>query len=233
MAQSASQYRAELSALPPPAVAAYLTAHSGLPGPRANLTLLDVAGDLLGEELIWDFLERDDEYLACCGVVGVGRLVFAAPEDVQLRGRLRTAAADDRWRVREAAAIAVQRIGDQGPALLRELVAAWVADPDLLVVRAAIAAICEPRLLVDPLAATAALAACEQATASLAAVPKPQRRAEAARVLRKGLAYCWSVAVAASPEAGLPQFFAINTDDPDLAWVVKQNLTKQRMRRLL
>lgn len=233
MADVAAQYRAELAALTPSEMPGYLTAHSGLPGPRANLELLDVAGDLLPDGLIWDCLGRDDDYLACCGVVGLSRLVLAAPEDGSLVGRLRTAAADGRWRVREAAAIAVQRIGDHDPVLLRRLVADWVADPDPLVIRAGIAAICEPRLLTDPLTATAALAACEQATAALAAVPPPARRGESVRVLRQGLAYCWSVAVAALPQPGLDQFFAIETTDSDLAWVVKQNLAKQRMKRLL
>lgn len=233
MADLAPQYRAELAALAPEAIADYLTSHSGLPGPRANLTLLDVAGDLLPEALIWQFLDESDEYLACCGTVALGRLILAADDRVALIARLGRAADDDRWRVREAAAIAVQRIGDVDPELLRTLVAGWVSDSHPMVVRAGIAAICEPRLLHDPLTAAAALRACQSATDHLAAIPAPLRRAEPTRVLRQGLAYCWSVAVAASPEAGLPQFFAINTDDPDLAWVVKQNLTKQRMKKLL
>jgi HEAT repeat protein len=229
----ASQYRAELAALAPEAIAEYLTQHSGLPGPRANLTLLDVAGDLLPEPLIWQFVDEPDEYLACCGTVGLGRLILAADDRAALITRLGRAAADDRWRVREAAAIAVQRIGDVDAHLLRTLVAGWVGDPDPVVVRAGIAAICEPRLLRDPLTAAAALQACQAATEKLAAIPAPARRSEATRILRKGLAYCWSVAVAASPEQGLRQFFAIDTGDADLAWVVKQNLIKQRMKRLL
>ena len=43
-------------------------------------------------------------------------------------------------------------------------------------------------------------------------------------MLRKGLGYCWSVAVAAAPEVGRPAFeelvsWAGASDDPDLAWV--------------
>lgn len=233
MAEIAAQYRAELAELAPADLSDYLTQHSGLPGPRANLTLLDVAGDVLPEPQIWAFLDESEEYLACCGVVGLGRLIVAADDPGGLIQRLTVAAADDRWRVREAAAIAVQRIGDVSAELLRTIVSAWVDDVDPLVVRAGIAAICEPRLLSDPLTATAALAACEHATAALAAIPPSARRTDAARVLRKGLAYCWSVAVAASPQQGLRAFFEIGTDDPDLAWVVAQNLTKQRMKRLL
>ncbi len=233
MVDVAARYRAELADLAPAELAQYLTRHSGLPGPRANLTLLEVAGDLIPEPLIWSFLDESAEYLACCGVVGLGRLIVIADDPGTLIQRLTTAATDDRWRVREAAVIAVQRIGDTAPELLRAIVSTWVDAADPLVVRAGIAAISEPRLLNDPLTAAAALAACERATATLAAIPLSDRRQDAVRVLRKGLAYCWSVAVAASPEQGLVQFFAIDTADPDLAWVVTQNLTKQRIKKLL
>lgn len=233
MAEVATQYRAELATLEPGELAEYLTRNSGLPGPRANLTLLAVVGEFVPEPLIWSFLDDSDEFLACCGVVGLGRLILADAGSGALIDRLSATAADDRWRVREAAAIAVQQIGDTDPELLRSIVATWVDDGDPLVVRAGIAAICEPRLLSDPLTAAAALDACEGATAALAAIPLAARRKAAPRVLRKGLAYCWSVAVAGSPKPGLAQFCAIDTDDPDLAWVVKQNLTKQRLKRLL
>lgn len=232
MVDLAPKYRAELAVLEPAAIAEYLTSHSGLPGPRANLTLLDVAGDLLPEALIWQFLDEPDEYLACCGTVGLGRLILAADDPTALIERLGRAAADDRWRVRESVAIAAQRIGDVEPDLLRTVVATWVSDSNPVVARAGIAAICEPRLLKDPLTAEAALRACQVATELLAAIPASARRSEGVRVLRKGLAYCWSVAVAAAPERGLSLFSAINTDDPDLAWVVKQNLTKRRMKML-
>lgn len=233
MVEVAAQYRAELARLDPTEVSEYLIRNSGLPGPRANLTLLDVAGELVPESLIWSFLDESEEYLACCGVVGLGRLILDCDDPGAMIARLKVAAADDRWRVREAAAIAVQRIGDTSPAMLRDIVATWVDDADPLVVRAAIASICEPRLLTDPMTAAAALQACERATAALAEIPQSERRQDPARVLRKGLAYCWSVAVAASPQQGLGRFFAIDTDDPDLAWVVKQNLAKQRMIKLL
>lgn len=232
MVDLAPKYRAELAVLEPAAIAEYLTSHSGLPGPRANLTLLDVAGDVLPEPLIWQFLDEPDEYLACCGTVGLGRLILAADDRTALIERLGRAAADDRWRVRESVAIAAQRIGDVDPDLLRTVVTTWVSDSNALVARAGIAAICEPRLLKDPLTAEAALRACQAATELLAAIPASARRSEGARVLRKGLAYCWSVAVSAAPERGLSLFSAINTDDPDLAWVVKQNLTKRRMKML-
>jgi hypothetical protein len=54
------------------------------------------------------------------------------------------------------------------------------------------------------------------------------------RTLRQALGYAWSVAVAADPEPGLTAFTALRDDpDPDVAWVVRENLRKKRLQRLL
>lgn len=230
---SRADYNAALSGLRPDEAADYLRTRSGLPGPRANLTLLDAAADVLDHNLALELVASPEEYLACCGVATLGRLILDDPTDAGLTGLLTRAAGDQRWRVREAAAIAGQRIGDQDPVRLRTLVRTWLADGDPLVVRAAIASVCEPRLLRDPATAGAALDACEDATRFLRELP-PQRRAEPdVRTLRQGLGYCWSVAVAASPESGLPRFAALDSGDPDVAWVVRENLRKARLRRLM
>jgi len=51
--------------------------------------------------------------------------------------------------------------------------------------------------------------------------------------LRKGLGYCWSVAVAAFPEEGrktMERWFA--SDDKDVIWIMKENLKKERLTRM-
>jgi hypothetical protein len=226
-----AEYADALRALPPEAIAGYLMTHSGLPGPRSNLTLLDAAGDVLSRDLALAFLTEDDEYLASCGTVTLGRLLLEG--DNSLVRTLTRLAADGRWRVRESVAIAAQRVGDQDAVLLRELVTTWTAHADPLVVRAGIAAVCEPRLLADPRTAAAAIAACQEATAHLAATPSERRRDAGVRTLRQGLAYCWSVAVAGDPVHGLPAFAALDTADPDIAWVVTENRKKKRLAALL
>ena len=148
------EHRTALRALDgdPAAVRAYLAAGSGLPGPRANLELLGAFADVAPAELVRALADDPDEYLRCCGTCGLGRLVVHAPADARAAptDRLRARASDGSWRVREAVAMALQRIGDADPATLRALVSSWVADPDPLVRRAAVAGICEPRLLRDP-----------------------------------------------------------------------------------
>ena len=217
---------------------AYLTAHSGLPGPRANLELMQAFADVAPQALIRRLSADPDVYLRCCGTVGLGRLYLEAGSDDRagLVAALTALATDDSWRVREATAMAAQRIGDGDPVALRAVAGAWAADPRLLLARAGIAALCEPRLLKDPLTAAAALSACESATETLLAVPADGRREEPVRVLRQALGYCWSVAVAGDPADGLRRFARLRLradTDPDLAWVLSSNLGKQRLRRLL
>ncbi|MCV2394824.1 HEAT repeat domain-containing protein [Actinotalea sp. M2MS4P-6] len=217
-----------LRARPPAQWEEYLEQHSGLPGPRADLELLDVVGDLADAARLRAWSASPDEYLAACGTAGLGRLVTAV-EDADAM-TLRDRAGDGRWRVREGVAMALQRVGDRTPALLRDLLAAW-ADGDPLVLRAAAAGVCEPRLLRDPATVAAALDLLDVATSALAGLPSGRRRDDDVRTLRKGLGYCWSVAVAADPAAGFPRLERWLVDDPDVRWVVRQNLGKARLTR--
>lgn len=208
----------------------YLTEHSGLPGPRGNLELIAAVADLGDRPLFDELIDTDDEYLVCCGVVGLGRLVR---DDPSVALALREHARDARWRVREATAMALQRLGDVDPGALHAVVSDWVGDPDPLVQRAAAAAICEPRLLRTPLAAAVAVDVCRRATVLLARRPPASRRDPGVRTLRQALGYCWSVAVAADPGPGLVAFQDLDAGDPDVAWIVRTNLTKKRLARLL
>ena len=86
------------------------------------------------------------EFLAFCGVVGLGRLL--AEGDADALGELRTHAGDPRWRVREAVAMALQRWGG-ATSTLAAAMADW-AHGSWLERRAAAAALCEPVLLTEP-----------------------------------------------------------------------------------
>lgn len=227
------EHRTALAALPDGDVPAYLTARSGLPGPRANLELVQAFADVAPAPLVLRLAADDDAYLRCCGTVGAGRLLASAP-DTGLLTLLHGLAADASWRVREAVAMALQRVGDADPARLRTIVDGWARDPHALVRRAAVAAICEPRLLRDPVTAAAAVDACRTTTASIEALPAGDRRDPDVRTLRQALGYCWSVAVAGDPAAGLPAFAELaGSGDPDTAWIVRENRKKTRLARLL
>ena len=106
-----SEYRAELSALSAPLWPAYLLERSGLPGTRANIELGHAVADGGNQAIFDQLIATDDEYLVFCGVIGLGQLLVseAGPQITQ---RLRAHAADNRWRIREAVAMALQRLGD-------------------------------------------------------------------------------------------------------------------------
>jgi hypothetical protein len=206
----------------------YLREHSGLPGPRADLELLDLVAEEATPALLWRLTRSEHEFLAACGAAGLGRL--AAEGDSAAVQRLRGLADDPRWRVREGVAMGLQRIGEADPGRLLAIVEDW-ATGSPLVRRAAVAGLCEPRLLEDPPVAAAAVRIHDEVTASLLAEPSPSH--PDVRVLRQALGYCWSVAIVAAPAPGRVAFeHMCASDDPDLRWIVRSNLGKARLRQL-
>ena len=224
----------------------YLRRESRLPGPRANLELLEAviqAGDgcRFAHLLALDSgfpggapPNTPDEFLTVCAVAGLGKLV--AEGDRAWLSVLRRRAGDPRWRVREAVAIALQHWGDDDMrGLLNEMVGwrcgSWLEQ------RAAVAALAEPRLLrptgvVDP--TDAVLPIFDTITECIVAAGAAARRDPDYHVLRHALGYAWSVLVAANPSTCRPAFEhwllrAESTHDKDLLWVARQNLKKNRL----
>ena len=212
----------------------YLLDESGLPGPRGNIELAQAVADegsaeLFDRLLAWTadrapFGSRE-EYLAFCGTIGLGRLLAAG--DASALPRLRELASDPRWRVREAVAMALQRRGAADMTGLIAAMRAWTGG-NHYERRAAAAALCEPALLTRAEDVGEVLGILDEITAALAA--SRDRRSDAFRTLRQGLGYCWSVAVAAAPDLGRPAIERwMSSNDPDVRWVMRTNLTKKRM----
>jgi hypothetical protein len=269
-----STYRSKLRELQPGAWDAYLLAESGLPGPRANLELLQTVADEGAEAQFRRWLAMRpgeagpaDEFLAACGAVGLGRLAAEGRRD--LLAELRVHASDPRWRVREGVAMGLQRLGAVDmPALLEET-RRWVADSTIVPAataglvdtaaraaaagpwptggtggtgtggdrwlerRAVVAALCEPALLKQAPHAEAVLEQLDTLTRQVAEAHAAARRDPSFRVLRQALGYGWSVAIAALPNTGKVRFERwVASDDPDVGWIVRENLKKARLRRL-
>ncbi len=196
-------------------------------------------------------------FLAFCGVVGLGAVMARdlcrgevpspnSTRETTLGGEtlgeetlggetpplqvLRPLASDPRWRIREGVAMALQRWGDVDmPGLLAAL-ADWVTG-NPWEQRAAAAGLCEPRLLRNPAHAAAVLGILDQITAALPRVA--DRKTDAFKTLRQGLAYCWSVAVVALPDAGKPLMEKwLANNDPDIRWIVRENLKKNRLAKM-
>ena len=193
------------------------------------------------------------EYLVFCGVLVLGWALTDSggaggteAKNAALK-ELRAFASDPRWRTREAVAMALQHWGAADLAGMLGEMADW-AGGSPFEQRAVVAALCEPAVLLragkepDPAAAESEIFdILDRITAAFGAVvgvepPEggaSRRRSEGFQALKKGLAYGWSVAVAYLPQAGrarLERWFA--TSDPDLRWVLRENLKKARLERL-
>lgn len=217
----------------------FLLAESGLPGPRGNLELARAVADVAEEARFRRWLALDagqapanspEEFLAFCGVLGLGRLLAEGRQDVL--PELRQCAADPRWRTREAVAMALQRWGDVDMAALLAAMRDW-SRGGRLEQRAAAAGLCEPRLLSRPENAIAVLHILDDITATLP--DAGDHKTGEFRILRQALGYCWSVAVVAAPATGKTLMERwLSSADPDTAagWIMRENLKKKRLARM-
>jgi hypothetical protein len=170
------------------------------------------------------------EFLSFCGTLAAAGFAGDPSRRAAVWEAIRRAAEDERWRLREAAAQAIQRAAPADPEGTRVLLEEWAAGGSWLLCRAVAAGTADPPLLRDPAWAAAALRCHEVILARLAAAGG--RRDSEFKVLRQGLGFSLSVVVAASPEAGfalLRRLAAI--PDRDLAWVLRSNLGKARLAR--
>ncbi len=208
----------------------FLLKNSGLPGPRGNLELAHVVAQQGNKKQFEQFLTVQAEentpevFVVFCGVLGLGKLAATEPT---LFARLRVYASDPRWRIREAMATGLQLVGDQDMQLLLKEMGQW-HQGNWYEKRAMAAALAEPRLLKEPLVARRVLQIFDQITASMQEADNPKE--VAFKVLRQAMGYCWSVAVAALPEAGQPAMEKwLASPNPDILWMMKENLKKNRL----
>ncbi len=209
----------------------FLLKNSGLPGPRGNLELAQVVaqeGTKLQFEQFLSFQAEENTpevFLVFCGIVGLGKL--AALGEHQLVARLRTYASDPRWRIREGVAMALQYVGDKDMKVLLKEMRVW-SHGNWYEKRAAAAALAEPRLLKEPKIVKEVLPIFDRITAGIESAGHPNE--DSFKVLRQGLGYCWSVAVAALPEDGKTAMEKwLVSDNPDVRWIMKENLKKNRL----
>jgi len=216
---------------------AFLMQESRLPGPRANLELAFAAALEGSADQLLRYAELNceaaapntpAEFMAFCGVLGLGYLT--ARGEGNYLPMLRKSAADPRWRIREAVALGLQEYGRASMGSLLEVMVEW-SGGTLRERRAVVAALCEPGLLQGRHFASRVLSILDDITASI--VEEPDKRSEGFRVLRKGLAYGWSVAVSAQPSIGKPRMERwIRSQDADIRWIMRQNLKKNRLLRM-
>ncbi len=166
-------------------------------------------------------------FVVFCGLVGLGKLINQGER--HWHTTLRRYANDPRWRIREACAISLQKVGLQDPAVLLDIVTPWAAGTRLEQ-RAVVAALCEPALLKQPAVVLAVLILLDAITASLAAAG--DAKTDSFKSLRQTLGYGWSVAAAADFNQGQPYFERwCRHSDLNIRWVMHENLGKKRLQR--
>jgi hypothetical protein len=215
----------------------YLLQESGLPGPRGNLELAQVVADMGSRAQFQHLLtytpqvaptNDPHEFLAFCGVVGLGRLL--AEGDEKILDSLRPFASDPRWRLREGVAMALQRLGKQDMRRLLNAMQTW-STGNWLEKRAAAAALAEPVLLHNEKEAVEALHILDRITASME--NSVETKNEQFKVLQQGMGYCWSVVVAAAPQPGkrlMEKWLA--RPDRAIQKIMRENLKKNRLVRM-
>jgi hypothetical protein len=226
----------------------YLASNSSLPGPRGNLELAFAFA-----EVVADFSARDSakmwvlasgliglsadeapvndpkEILPFCGAVAVGAIGSAREEFFRKAfPLLKRLANDSRWRTREGVAMGLQRlIAGKGQSALKEL-DGWIGKNEWLVMRAVAAGVAEPALLRDEQIASGALALHEKIFSQILAAV--DRKTDEFKTLRQALGYSLSVVICAIPKEGFEYMRQIaGSRDPDVLWVIRENLKKNRL----
>ena len=229
---------------------AYLTGGSSLPGPRANLELLGAFGDLFTKRCrerpasYWKLAmklagmsrsvegrDEPSEFGVLCGVVALASVGAALPQYLaRAATQMKGYSHSERWRTREAAAIGLQRmIQSDAEKTLGEL-ESWVeGEDDWLAMRAVAAGVAEPALVKDHTVAERALDLHRKILSRIASAGK--REGEEFRALRQTLGYSLSVVVKEIPKEGFGYLrqIARGRSDPDLGWIVKEILKKDRL----
>ncbi len=216
---------------------AYLMQESGLPGPRGNIELAQAVA-LAGNEAVFLSLLRftpdkapvntPEEFLFFCGTLGLGKLLEQG-KTAHLE-TLRSIASDSRWRTREAVAMALQIYGEgQMDDLISEM-EKWAAG-NAYEMRAAAAALCEPKLLKNENHVSKVLKILDRITESIHHTP--DRKNEGFIALKKGMAYCWSVAAVGHPVVGKEYIEKwADCTDKDIRWIIRENLKKKRLDKM-
>jgi hypothetical protein len=240
-------YRVSLADAP---VRSVLLEFSHLPGPRGNLELAALFAEEVAERATqepapwWDLCNAlaglsaqraptgdPGEFVAFCGTLGAAAVACVVGErTASALAIARDAAGDPRWRLREAAAMALQRLllARREPTLAE--LRAWVRGGRPLELRAAVAALAEPSVLAVPELADAAVSLHRDVLARLLA--SSERSSNGVRTLRQALGYSLSVVTVARPDPGFALLDELVAGgDPDALWIARENAGKARLAR--
>ncbi|MNW35685.1 hypothetical protein D3C74_126850 [compost metagenome] len=221
---------------------------SNLPGPRGNLEVAAFFADQYQSTVVtdkmWELLLRWVKYderqagtndprvfLPFCAIQAMGALYIYANE---ARRELITieivkAMNDTRWRIREGAAMSLQRIGEKQFVVIQNLFERMYDNASLLEKRAFVAAMAHPPLLKQESNTRFSINLSERILDDIVS-DDTLGKSEDYRVLSKGLEYALSVFVEKLPVEG---FALLNKysdkGDKRINKIIKSNLGKSRI----
>lgn len=232
------------------ALVEYLTSNSSLPGRRANIELARAFAEASEEysteheEEMWRLCVRlseishreapvgdPREFLPFCGAQAIGVIGSVRPGLFEeATSRLRVLAEDPRWRTREAVAFSVQKLLEKEDERMLNSLEGWIRDGEWLAMRAVAAGVADPTVLKNKKIAGRALGLHKEIFDRILA--STDRKSEEFKTMRKGLGYTLSVVVHAIPEEGFDYMRHLaGLRDGDIAWIIRENLKKNRLRR--
>jgi len=232
-------------------IVSYLLAHSNLPGKRGNIELAFAFAEyiedlystnpgqvfafcvaLIDENPPHMHVIGNEEFLPFCGIVALGRIgAIDTTQEPHVIAFLKSAAQDERWRIREAVAMAIQELMDVRPETMLATHQAWVHEDNDLLHRAVAAGVAEPRFMKNEAIARVSLALHKAILERI--VNEPVRRDPEYQALVKGLCYTLSVVITGIEDDGFAYLEAlIATNHPIMKKIVRENVKKKRLTRL-
>lgn len=227
----------------------YLTTNSNLPGPRGNLTLAfkfaesfekkDISDELVNLLVDWVHISPEDaptnnprEFLSFCGILCLGAYYCFAPENTQvlIMEQFKISMNDIRWRVKEGAAMGLQKIAERDFGPIKNYFSQLYGNSNFAEKRAFIATLAHPPILTNKEIAKFSLKISDDILKEILTVDKVSRKSDEFKVLSKGLQYAISVFVADLPDKGfelLKKYAKI--EDPEIKKIIKSNLGKARL----
>lgn len=215
----------------------FMSEHSGLPGPRGNITLAAEASRLIAadwgaegrflRELVEDWASSGDEYLMFTAHMALGYILVVSPaEEPWALPILYGGNFSGLWRAREGVTFALEELLDGRRGFAIALIDEWCADGNPIVVRNALVALAHPKQLRESTEQLESLKKYNQIGMELVAGSEKTPHLE---MLAKSLGFTLSVAAEAD-EGYLDRLEEwINAGVKPWRGIVKENLGKARI----
>ena len=229
----------------------YLLSNSNLPGKRGNIELGYSFADYIENNYcknrsnIFKYCLTlinknrkqagkigNEEFLPFCGILALGRIGKIDPmKKDKIIELLKAYAKDERWRIREAVAMAIQELMDVNPEETIKKLMKWAEEENYLVQRALVAGLAEPRLMRNRKIAEKSLDI-HKRIIQKAGIEKDLKNPDY-KVLIKGLCYTLSVIITGIEDEGFEYLGELaKSDDHIIRKIIRENLKKNRLKQL-